>query len=705
MKPKNLMPLVVIFVILVAFGLVKRYMERPAPIEEAVKLPSLLPEGLSAADVVKLELYNGGKPEEKLVLERDAGDPEKWRVPTHFNAPVAKDKVNEYLKKLTGLKGEFRATVSDEDLTEYNLTDALAFHVDGFKKGDEKPTFRLLVGKAPNWQTTFVRAAENNDVFVLNENIRREAGVWQDDANEAPKADTWLNKDILDLDKDKITKVAWTTPDKRIVFERRVKETKPETSTDAAVPSESSGPSGVGSSEGEGDAATAAPTTAPVSPPKVEYEWVVAEGGTGTPHKQSGLDSLLRALDKLTASDIVDPGKTAEWGLDQPAFRCVVSVEGQDQDVVIEAGRPNPAEDGYLRIVGAPETVIYKLSKYTFEQLFPKASQFFDLPKLALDRNALNRIEITQPEGHIVLAKDGENWNVIVPVSDLKVQTSKINTLVGALAAWQAADYTYSAKDAGLDAPTRRAVLSLASGESHTITLGADSKSIDGAYSRLDGDALVTVMSRTDIEKVFVAPKDLFELTLLDISEDDINRIVVERSADAFTLARTEDAWKLTVGDQTPEVDKTKADDLASAIADLQAADVLFGTKELGAAPYATLRCEMKDGSKHVFMIGPETDGKHRLQLSGKKDVFVVDAADAMDILPPSDSLKKPEPTPPPASAPEVTPEAAGSAANTTSTDSAAPVETVASEPTPTSKTAEPSAEPSTEPEKPNEDK
>ena len=625
MNRKNLVLLAAILAVLVVLVIVKHQQETPIPIQDAVKLRALLPEGLSKADIAKLEFCSGALPDEKLILVRDADDPDKWRVETHFNAPVATDKIDGYLDKLVKLKGEFRSGAdSDEILGKYELGEDASFQIAGYRKAEDQPAFRLLIGKSPKWKSTFVRTADGDEVYAVDVDLKQEAGVRSTDEPKAPEASAWLDKDVLDLDKEAITKIDWDTPDKTAVFERVAIE-KPEEPAEEAK-------------EGE-DAATP-------PEPEVEYEWKAAVGGPGTEKNQRGIDSMLRALDKLTAADIVDPEKVAEWGLDTPAFKCTVSVESQDEDVVIEGGRPDPDGDGYIRLANAEEPVIYKVSKYTFEQLFPKGSQLFELPKLAVKSDDVNRVEIVQPEGNVVLFKEGEDWKVVEPVADLPIQSSKINGMVGGLAAWQAADYADDAAGTGLDAPARRVTFTTTTGESHTIAVGDESKHIAGRYARLDDAANVATMSKIDFEKIFVKPKDLFELTLLDIDGDEIQSIAVERAMDSFSLARQDDGWVLNIGGEAAEVDEESVDDLTFAIEDFQASDIVFGADLMDGEPEATVRCVMQDGTEHVFLFGPDRDGVRQVLLAGKPQLFTVDTADASELLVASESLKALEPVP-----------------------------------------------------------
>ena len=440
MKPKNLVPLVVILVILVALVMVKKAKE-PAPnIVNEVQLARLIPEGVSASDIVKLELFAGAKPDEGVVLAWDDAA-SGWRVTSKYNAPVDEEKIDEYLSDLIKLGGEYRAaTEMDSDLEQYDLTDSSAFHVKGFVKGGDAPEFEVLVGKAPDYRTTFVRAAAGKEIYLSDVNLRQKAGIYGDDTEKAPEATPWLDKNIVDLEKDKISRIELTYPDKNIVFEKREKEAEPEEKA------------GEQAEEPDEDA-----EEAPAPEKEKEYEWVLASGGPAQSHKQTGLDSLLRKLDSLTATDVVDPGTPAEWDLEPPAFKCVVAADNLDESVVIEAGRPDASGDGYVRLAGAEEPVVYKIPKYSFDQLFPKGRDLCDLPALSVDQKEITRVELTQPVGDVVLTKSDGEWTIKKPRADLALQTSALDTVARTLASWQPADYAGPDADTGLGAATHAA--------------------------------------------------------------------------------------------------------------------------------------------------------------------------------------------------------------------------------------------------------
>ncbi|MDZ4859528.1 MAG: DUF4340 domain-containing protein, partial [Candidatus Hydrogenedentes bacterium] len=477
----------------------------------------------------------------------------------------------------------------------------------------------------------FMRAANSTDVYLLGANLKSEAGIFQDDAAAKPAADAWLKKEVVNIAKDTISKVVVTTPDKRIAIAKQTKEVPVEPAPPPADPAT--------------DAAAPTPSAT-----KTEVTWALAEGGAGLEVKQSGVENLAGAFAPLSATDVVDPAKLADWGLDAPQFTCAITVDGKEGEVLIEGGRLDPNGDGYVRVASANKDVIYKLSKFTFEKIFPKGTDMFTLKGLTLDKAQITQIDLTQPAGNISLVKQGEEWSISAPTADLAPQKSTLDAVANVLSAWTPSDYADTADAAALDAPTHTAVVTLASGEKHTLPLGAPSKGIAGQYARLDNGPSVLVMSKGDLDRAFPAPKDIYQRQLLDILEDEITSITVQRAADSFQLARTDaGGWTLTVDGAVAEPNMEASEALATAIVDFEVSDILFGQPDLAVEPVATVTVVMKDGTSHVFRFGPDENGTSAIALSGKAQVFRAEKLVVDEILVGSASLKLPEPAPAPA--------------------------------------------------------
>jgi len=658
MSSKQLLALGAVLLVLAGLVYFKNSGETTMSIQEQVALETLIPDGIAQSDITKLTLSNGGAPDDVVELTRDADDPDVWRITSQFDAPAKTETIETYLENIVGLQGETRARAQDDaGLETYNLTDEKAFHVAGYKQGGSDAAFEILVGKSPDASQVFMRPQGGADVFVLDVNLRQEAGVIaDDDPTQAPEHGHWLDKSVAAIEMDTITSLALTTPEKNIAFEKVEKTVEPE-------------------EPAEGEPAPDEPAE-----PVVEYEWQLKDGGPGGEFKQAGLDNWLRAFGSLNATDVVDPGTPEEWGLDSPAFKLVIGVKDQDEDIVIEAGRPDAEGEGYARVSGT-DNVVFSVAKYNFDRVFPKGTDLFELPALTVAQETINHIEVHQPAGNVVLDKVGEDWTVAEPLLDLTVQATAASGIATALSSWRASDYADAGVDSGLASAKRSVTFTTTDGESHTVALGNDSKGVEGAYASLDNGAEVLVMSQSDIGRVFKEPKDFYELTLLDVFDDEIQSIQVDRMQDGFEITRDGEGWTIDYGAGPKPAITSMSEDLALSISQFQASSILMGRTTLAGIATATVTATMTDGEQHrvAFRVVPSDDTLYEVALEGKSILFEAGADDVNELLPASDAMIAPVPEEPESetttSAPET--EAAESDTPNTSEESAGTVETL----------------------------
>ena len=598
MKLKSLIPLILILAVLVAITVVVKNSKKTPTMLEQTKLEDVVPAGLTVKDIAKLQIFVGAKPDEKVVLERDG---EAWKVSSQFNAPAKTDVVENYIDALLKLKGEFRTTATgDEKLGAYNLQDSKAFHVQAFKAGAADPVIDLLAGKAPKFGQLLLRNAGKDRIYLEATNLKQDAGMYGDDTDKAPTADKWLNKEIAKIDKDKVTKIALTMPGKDMVFEKHEKAQPAEEKKEGEQP------------EGE----------AKKEEPKKEFEWVLASGGPGGKHKEAGLNTLLQKLTTVTANSVVDPAKKADWGLETPAFKSVISVDG-GADVVLEGGHPDPAGNGYVRLASSDKDIVFELTKAVFEQIFPKGSDLFDLPKLTIPRDQISHIEITQPEGKVVVEKEGADWKVVEPAADLKLQKTTLASLASTLTAWKAADYANAGTATG---EYNRSVAITTPEGVKTIALAANAKSIDGAYAKLEGSDQVLIMSGADIKKIFLKPRDVFELKLFaDLDAEKVTGMDLHDGDTAFTLAKNGEAWSVTANGATAPADKEKVDAFLEGLKQFQVKDIRFGADKAAVQPKTSINLAMSEGQPLQAAISAEQNGVFLMNAANKAEVFEVE--------------------------------------------------------------------------------
>jgi len=632
MSRKQFIALAVMAGLLLLVIVVKKIARTTPDLEREMGLVALAPEGFLASDVERIEMYRGATPEEKVALSREK---EAWLVKSRFDAPAKGDKVDEFLKKLKGLEGEFRSE-EKEVIADYGLADESAIHLAVHKTGQEgregkEPWYHLLVGKKESYGSSFVRAAGKNTVYTVDVNLASELGVYGDDGEL--KSSEWVDKTVIDLDKDKIERVALTTPDRSVVFERREKKKDEE--------KEGEGPHG-----------------------KKEYEWVVASGGPEAEFKKSGLDDLLGKLDSYEASGVEDPAKKKEFGLEEPGYRCEVGLEGGKKKVIV-AAREKPGEDGYLTLEG--ERIVYKVDNWKFKHIFKEAGDLFELKGTGADKDKIKGVTLAYPGVTVELVKekekggDDKKWKMAKPDTGLKLKDWKPKDVARDLAGWKPGDFAVGGDAAsyGLASPERRATFVMEDGKTHTISFGAEAKGVEGTYARLDDGKQVWVSGKSDTESIFPKHKDFFELELADVDKDDITKVTVERGEDAFVLSskggKDDRKWVLTVAGKTVPHDKDKIEDYLDKFSPVEGSDIALGAKagSLVAKAKVTVKVEAKEGKGLTVRFGDEKDGDIAARVEGEKvkgagAVLLFPKAKFEDLAPPSKDLAKPAPKPEP---------------------------------------------------------
>lgn len=622
MKPKQLLILLVTVVVLGGLVFLKKAADTPDSIFEQVSLSALVPQDLTNGDIQKLEIYAGAAAEEKLVLtKKQAGD--AWQVTTHFDAPVLKAKIDSYLDAIVGLEGEFRASTSGEDdLGAYDLTDEAGFHVIGSGAGNE--LFHLILGKSSGTGVVFARDAgdASNDVYVADSDLRKDAGIFSEERDAKPEPGTWLNKEILKLDRAAINQIALNFPDKKLVMDHEEVPAEP-----IEEPAEGEEP--------------------PPPAPK-EYRWVTTSGGIGEDPRESGINSILSKLANLNGTDIVDPSKKADWNLESPEYSCTVTVEGETGPVVIEGGRSADNTTGYLRVASNEQDIVYSISKYNFEQLFPKGSALFTLPALSLASTDVATIEYTLEGETVKMARTEDEWAVVEPESTLPLVTSTPSSIASALARWRAEDYADSDDTGDLEGQPRTIQFTMSDGSAHSIAIGNPSKNFDGFYVNFDDSGRVLATSKAEITKLFVPAKNLFDRSMLDEDRDEISAIQVTRAdgTGTYALRRENGEWKVESGGEVNNADGALVYDFVETLSDLSAEDIGFGADPATLVPWATVSFTSGEGAQQELIIAAKADEVHAAVLTGNANVFLLSAENVAKISPDLNSIRVLPPLP-----------------------------------------------------------
>jgi|GEM_PF-2075431 len=606
---KKLIPLAVIAGLLVTVALVQKAGKPKISLSEQYALEELMPQGFRSSDVVRMEMYLGQNEEERVVLERID---DQWFVSSRFNAPGKRDKIEKFLDQLKKLEGEFR-TESAEVLEDFSLVEDKALHVRVYRQGEEKAACHLLVGKKESWNRSFVRRSGENSVYTVSVNLASEMGVYGEEMQTPPSAKDWIEKKLMEIKKEDVTKVALRTPERSLIFERREKP------KDADIQEED--------------------PSEQMTMEEPQFEWVLAEGGGGFEFKSSGLDDVLRNLETFEALDVDDPSRASEVGLDDPAFRLEASLKG-GQNVILLAQMESPGMEAYVVLEGM-EDILFKVSNWKFKSLFKLGKDLLELRDLSMKEEGIQKIRISGDAGEVLLARDGEDdsaeWVMQSPKVSLPLEPSKVKDMVKVLTALQPVDYC-EGKDLdawGLHEPVDNLWVSWRDGSSQKVSLGETSLLAEGRYLRVDEENQIWALSKWDTEKLIPSLGDLLDLQVADLDEDDIEEIRVERSEEPFVLSRQgEMEWSLSSRGKDLETREERIEEFLDVFSFLDAKEVRLEENGSLQESVVTIRVKKRDGETLLIELGKPEDGLVPARLDDQSMIFLFEEDVAESLAP-----------------------------------------------------------------------
>lgn len=553
-------------------------------------------EGREKADAADAD----GKPA-TVELVRDA---KGWSVPSHYNAPGDKEKIEAFIRNLKAIGGEIRVEKA-KDLKEYGLDEAQALRVRLVAEGGKDHMDLLVGGSTNSSQGVFARTSGSKDIYVVDLNVRNEIGLWSKDQN-APKADEWVDKMVLKLDADRAKKIVMDWPERRLVLEKVPAEDGQK--KDPPPPLGGSGSAGSG---------------------KSGAKWKMKKSSVDLVYKMKESKNIVSALESFDASKILDPAKIKDYKLDQDKtpYKLVVTYEDGSEVVVKGA----PAEDNTrVATCSLRPGVLYEISEWKFSGVFKQADTLFILPGLTLTKDSLTRIA-TSGEGYdreFTKGPDG-TWKMTRPKIEHGRTDQGADDIIGALTGLKPKDAVAKGDDAarGLDPAARTLVYELGGGKKTVLRFGKTATGHDGPYVRLDPDKpLTTVIDKYDYNRLFPKWTDLIESRVYSgLNKEDIIEAAVTGMKSDFTLRKKGGAWQLVRSGKTvpgkQEAIEKWLDDLAQVTAD----DIRIGGKAGKGA--ATIKVKTETGGKHVFLLAKTADGKSALWRPDRKLTFILSAS------------------------------------------------------------------------------
>jgi len=221
--------------------------------------------------------------------------------------------------------------------------------------------------------------------------------------------------------------------------------------------------------------------------------------------KPDAVESLVTTLRTLQGDDVADPAKSAEYGLDAPPYRAILTVQPSGQDArqaAVLIGNEVPEKSG-SRYARLGETgPVYIVPQWIVQRLFPTLGTLLDLRILQVPPEEVTRL---------TLHADGESWSLerqapeaataggtpattatwqFVGLPDVPVDETAVTSLLGATAQLNAEDLpTGPPAQTGLDQPHWQVFLTRRDGRTERLVLGQAVGQDSSGYYASRGDA------------------------------------------------------------------------------------------------------------------------------------------------------------------------------------------------------------------------
>jgi len=335
MKKKTLYTLLGALAVLMVIYLIQLSTHTKVSVKESTV--QIFPD-FSPNAVAKIAAYQDTAAEKRLVLEKSHG---RWMVKSNFNAKAQEKQIEKLLETLKGMRGQLRST-KEELLSDFEIGEEETFHLVLYDKEGMELNHLLVGKKGPDWKSSFVRRSGESNVYLANENLLTQFGIYGEGPRELD-FNRWTDLKIFDFAEKELTRVAVNTPRRKRVFEKREETSEIREDT------------------------TEAPT--PMLP-SVEYEWVQTLPNYESLEERK-ITNLARALANLRASEVVDPTQVDESGLSRPRYTVELTLK-DGRSLVVSVGELRDKEAGSRYCRSSESDLVYIIPNFQFESIFER---------------------------------------------------------------------------------------------------------------------------------------------------------------------------------------------------------------------------------------------------------------------------------------------------------------------------------------------
>lgn len=240
------------------------------------------------------------------------------------------------------------------------------------------------------------------------------------------------------------------------------------------------------------------------------------------------------------------------------------------------------------------------------------------LTLVAVDRDALEKVTISNPAGQVVLEKTDGTWRIAAP-RELPVEESLLNQVKNALEELVASDTVWDApteeekKKAGLDEPELRVHYTAEGGKTGTLEIGRTLPKGELRYASSSRKPGIHTVRGDDVEVFAKGVTDLRRKKLLDFERDQVRTMLLEAPGREPLMLTRKDAlapWMVSTP-FTGRADRGRANGVLTRLSNLRAREFVEPAPRPEGldGERGTITLGGDGGKTWVLLVGPEAKG------------------------------------------------------------------------------------------------
>lgn len=359
----------------------------------------------------------------------------------------------------------------------------------------------------------------------------------------------------------------------------------------------------------------------------------------------SQLRTLLRAFGRgVPMEALVDEGNHEQYGLDNENGLVVELFTTEAVPAVsLVVGKPAAGSSTFVRLPG--DDAVYRADVGGRARYERPAADWRDKMVVDLDRAQVTALtlqrggEVLRFERGPSVATDKDGNPIpgpfIMKDAPFPVDAESVESIVRALSRVRAGEIHNPDYEAGFEAPTARATLTLKDGSTHTLVLGGRSDAQAG-FLRVD-DRPEVFRVTGQITRMMTQPLDAMrDRALLSFEPDDVATVALTEGGLTVVLAQSEEGRAWTVA-QPPnmDADQKQAEFMVNTLSTLRAAGIPADGRFDPSGAKMVIR--FRDGRSQTVEIGQaERDADDRplvrIRVSGKEGIWQIKEATLVEL-------------------------------------------------------------------------